>query len=102
MREYTTPTLTFKIPGVSLSGATVHVTFSDIGENVILDIAPTSIQDTDDGVIITVQLSQQQTALFVSKTYFLVQVNWIIGDVRSATTILKLKVKTNLLKEVLS
>lgn len=102
MREYTTPTMTFKIPGVTLSEATIHVTFSDVGENKILDVAPTSIEDTDDGAIITVQLSQQQTGMFVSKAYTLVQVNWIIGAERCATNIIKMKVKTNLLKEVLA
>lgn len=101
MRNYTTPTLTFNIPNVSLSGMTVHITFADLAQNVILDTAPTSITDTDDGSELALDLTQAQTAMFNPNKKYLVQVNWLDGDNRYATNIVRFQPKANLIKEVL-
>ncbi len=101
MRNYTTPTIALNIPDVALSGMTVHITFSDMGQNVILDSAPTSITDTDDGALLTLDLTQAQTALFSPHKKYLVQVNWLDGNKRFATNIVNFQPKANLIKEIL-
>lgn len=101
MIEATTPTLTLTLPeSVDLTIANeLFVTFSQyeteitktLGENVSL-IAQN---------IIAVTLSQEETLVFVPNRSVSVQVNWIVGDARLATTIGKIIVTPNLIPEVI-
>lgn len=101
MRNYTTPTIMLNIPSVTLTGMDVHITFSDMAQNVVIDTAPTAISQTDSGTQLSIDMTQEQTALFSPSKKYLVQVNWLDGNKRFATNIVRFQPKANLLKEVL-
>lgn len=101
MIEATTPTLTLTLPeSVDLTLANeLLVTFSQYETQITKTL--------DDNVsliaknIIGVTLSQEETLKFVPNRIVSVQVNWIVGDARLATTIGKIIVTPNLIPEVI-
>lgn len=104
MREYTTPLETLVIPGYYLEDSQqVFVTFSDkcrkknvtISDNIV-------IEDDENGAVLYVELTQEQTAMFKPHEPIDVQVNWITKDGRRmATDVASIPCLENLLKEVI-
>lgn len=103
MIRYTTPSLTMTVKDVDLTGEHVWVTIADRGLSVKVTIDnPTVVLSGDDSVI-TVSLTQKQTALFPAGIKVFAQVNYMtLLGVRHATSINEIEVHQNLLDSELS
>ena len=102
MRQYTTPTLTLTVEGHTLT-EDIYVTFSDQFRQKIFTIKNPPMTTTEEGTEITVELTQEQTAKFATRSMIYVQVNWFTSNgKRVATDIAEVGVGENLLKEILS
>lgn len=103
MRQYTDPTETLFIPGYSLEDAQrVFVSFSDRCRKHVLTVSDNiTIEDSNSGSTLFVNLNQEQTGMFKSKEPVDVQVNWIASSgARIATEIVTIPCWENLIKEV--
>lgn len=104
MRQYTTPTETLFIPGHSLEDAQqVFVSFSDKCRKHVLTVSDNiTIEDSEAGATLFVNLTQEQTAMFKPKESVDIQVNWIASTgARIATEIVPIPCWENLIKEVI-
>ena len=102
IRTWTDPTEAFRIKGLDLTSAKVWVTFEQgeisqtfTGEDVIVTL------DEEDSIL-KVPLTQEITGLFADDKAIKVQVNWIVGGKRNATSVAYFNSLENLLKEILS
>lgn len=103
MIRYTTPSLTMTVKDVDLTGEHVWVTIADRGLAVKVTVEnPTVVLSGDDSVI-TVNLTQAQTALFPAGIKVFAQVNYMTAlGARHATSINEIEVTQNLLDVELS
>lgn len=101
MRRYTTPFEELYVPGVDLTSATVYVTFADQRCNEILTLYDADVEEYMDGTKISAHMTQEQSARFTAGQEYLVQVNWLVGTERQATSIARVRCHENLLREVL-
>lgn len=106
MINYTTPTITLTVEGADITADDVYVTLKQgniefTRAKNTLNIEATSGRRPD--TVISFTLTQQETARFNTKDVVQAQVNWINSDgIRAATGIALLKVKRNLLDEVIN
>lgn len=102
MIRYTTPTITLTIEKTILPmDAEVYVTIQQ-GNRKLTKKDP-EIERGEKNTIISLTLTQQESAAFDSKEPAFVQVNWITADgVRSATKSASVFVFDNLLTEVVN
>ena len=103
MKQYTTPVLQLLIEDQILSQSDrVYVTFSDHFRQKILTIENPTVEPQENGTLISVHFTQEQTARFNKNNPVDVQVNWVtIDGERVATDIASVIVGENLLKTVI-
>lgn len=107
MINYTTPTITLTVEGVDLTGKDVYASFEQgrrelVKKNEDMTISTETVEGRTDTVL-SMLLSQEETASFDFDRSVLVQVNWIsVGGIRCATEIKKIGVMRNLLDEVVA
>ena len=105
IRKYTSPTQQLIIDGIDLTDKSVYVTYSQ--DNVKLtyhdeDIEVIKVvQDNITSTLISIYMSQEDTAKFSVIKDAEVQVNWLEDGKRNATSIAKVKINRNLLEEVI-
>lgn len=99
---YSTPTLQLRAKGIDLTSAdSILVTFSDYnGSELLTKDNATAALDGED-TIVTVTLSQAETALFRPKFPSKGQINAMFGNTRLASRVFELDVLDNLKKEIL-
>lgn len=102
MIRYTTPAIPLTIEGKDITAHDIYVTF----EQGSLELTKTGtdlvVSFSDPDTLITVTLTQEETAAF-SEAPVTVQVNWITSSgVRGATVKKTISVHGNLLEEVLA
>jgi len=103
MIRYTTPTLTLTVKDADLTGMRVWVTLSDRFNVVKVTIDNPTTEKSGDDTIVSVTLTQAQTALFNAGSEVFAQVNYMtVAGVRMATSINSLTVTDNLIKSELS
>ena len=107
MIRYTTPTISLTVEGVDISSADIYATLEQ--GNIELTKSGTDLvvtTDTHDSItdtIITMTLTQTESALFAFNKSVSVQVNWIFANgSRDATEIKIVPVMRNLLDEVIA
>lgn len=106
IRRYTTPTQELLVEGVDLTSAEVFVSYRQkntsfvFSGNQIQVEAITEDERTD--TLISVYMTQEQTASFKYNEDVEIQVNWLEGHRRNATVIARCKVSDNLLEEVIN
>lgn len=106
MVKYTTPTITLTVEGVDITPHDIYVSFAQgnvelhkSGDDLTVT-TETHEQVTD--TVITLTLSQAESAMFKPNNLVRVQVNWISATgVRAATEIKSVPALLNLLDEVL-
>lgn len=107
MINYTTPTITLIVEGVDLTGKDIYATFEQgcrqlTKKGTDMTITTEVVQDRTDTVL-TMTLTQEESASFDFNRNASVQVNWIsAGGVRGATEIKGIGVMRNLLDEVIN
>lgn len=103
MRRYTTPTITLRISGIDLTGEyTVYVSIEQDDIEVLKTGDDLSVEYTDDKSVIQLYLTQEETAKFKEDELAYCQVNIVDGTgKRYATDIRQIKIKRNLLDEVI-
>lgn len=103
MRKYTTPTITLRISGIDLTGEyTVYVSIEQDDIEVLKTGDDLSVEYTDDKSVIQLYLTQEETAKFKEDELAYCQVNIVDGTgKRYATDIRQIKIKRNLLDEVI-
>lgn len=107
MITYTTPTETFTIRGINLTSMRVSVTFKQLPmvhktTPIMLTVTNPTVTYANGASIVTVKLTQAQTASFVEGKAK-VMVNWIGSDgTRNATNPKEIDVTANFLQEVLT
>lgn len=102
MINYTTPTITLTIEGVDLTSKDVYVTFEQGAHQLTKKGNQLYVSTEGTDTIITMTLTQEESATFDYSKNVAIQVNWISPDgVRSATEIKKIDVMRNLLDEVI-
>lgn len=107
MITYTTPTETFTIRGINLTAMNVSVTYKQLQMThkttpIVLTINNPTVTYSNGASVVTVKLTQAQTASFVEGTAK-VMVNWIGSDgTRNATKPKEIDVTANFLQEVLT
>ena len=99
MRLYTTPQYTLHVKDIDLTGYDVYVTFRQ--NDVVITKDDGVLTYSDGNTNIVVNLSQAETSQFKLRPGIYVQVNWMNGDDRFATSIAELPPLANLLEEVL-
>lgn len=87
MRRWTTPTHTIRVKAADLTGSDVYVTYTQ-GKNTLEVFDPPAELDGEDTVL-TVELSQEQTASFNASIPVEVQVNWVTRDGKRDATVIK-------------
>ena len=107
MINYTTPTISLTVEGVDISTADIYASFEQGRTEMTksgTDITVTT--DTHDQItdtIVTMTLTQTESALFAFNKPVSVQVNWIFANgSRDATEIKVIPVMRNLLDEVIA
>jgi hypothetical protein len=91
--------LTIEIDGASLADASeIHVTLSQ-GRDRVVDITDAELIG-DSSLSLT--LTQAQTAKFSDSAPVQIQVNFIVGVLRKATSIATIPVESNLLRRMLN
>ena len=107
MINYTTPTITLIVEGVDLTGKDIYATFEQGCQKLTkkgsdIEITTEVVQERTDTVL-TMTLTQEESAAFDFNRNASVQVNWIsAGGVRGATEIKGIGVMRNLLDEVIN
>ena len=107
MIKYTTPTITLIVEGVDLTGKDIYATLEQGCRELTkkgseMTVTTEAVDDRTDTVL-TMVLSQEESASFDFNRNADVQVNWIESNgVRAATEIKSIKVMRNLLGEVIS
>lgn len=107
MINYTTPTITLIVEGVDITNDDVYVSLKQGSIEITKTDADLTVNSETIGEItntkIEFTLTQQESAAFSTKDVVSAQVNWINADgVRAATGITTLKVRRNLLDEVIN
>ena len=97
MMRFTTPIQEFTIDEPAIITAYVYVTYRQ-GQR-LLTIENPTVEATQTGVKLTVELTERQTARFQPGAPVEVQVNWVIDGKRNATEIALLEVAENLLQK---
>lgn len=106
MINFTTPTITLVVEGVDLTGKNIYATLEQGCRELTkkgsdMNITTETVGERTDTVL-TMVLSQEESASFDFNKNAFVQVNWITaGGVRGATEIKKIDVMRNLLDEVI-
>lgn len=106
MINYTTPTITLTVEGVDLTGKNIYATLEQgcrqlTKKGTDMTVTTETVSGRTD-TILTMMLTQNESALFDFNKNASVQVNWITaGGVRGATEIKKIDVMRNLLDEVI-
>ncbi|MBO7449796.1 MAG: hypothetical protein J6U54_05445 [Clostridiales bacterium] len=103
MKQYTSPVLPLLVEDKEISQSdTVYVTFSDNFRSKKLTFTDLTVENTEEGAVVSVHLTQEQTAMFSKNNPVDVQVNVVAADgERWATDIAKVCVGENLLAQVL-
>ena len=103
MKQYTSPVLPLLVEDKEISQSdTVYVTFSDHFRSNKLTIQDVTVENTEKGAVVSVHLTQEQTAMFLKNNPVDVQVNVVASDgERWATDIAKVCVGENLLTQIL-
>lgn len=107
MIKYTTPTITLVVEGADLTGKDIYATLEQgcrqltkKGSDMTVS---TEVVDDRTDTVLTMVLSQEETATFDFNRNVSIQVNWIASNgVRAATEIKAILVMKNLLDEVIS
>ena len=100
MRRYTTPTIELTVEGVDLTSYTVYASFVQGRHSLDVEGAECAL-DEEGNTIVTVPLTQLQTAGFQEGSAK-VQVNWLdLEGNRNATTIGKISIEANLIEKEL-
>lgn len=98
MRRYTTPTHELTVKGVDLTGCDVYVTYKQARN--VLTISDPEVEFDGKDTVVTVELSQIQSASFKTGDAT-VQINWVTPQgARDATNIKQVRIEQNLLEEV--
>lgn len=107
MINYTTPTITLVVEGVDLTGKDIYATLEQGCRQLTKKGSEMTVttetvgQRTD--TVLTMVLSQEESASFDFNRNVYIQVNWIASNgVRAATEIKAILVMKNLLDEVIS
>lgn len=101
MVRYTTPTDTYRVLGVDLTGCNVWVSYQQGARE--LDVETDAITYDGEDSIVEVELTQAQTAAFREGRKLLVQVNWVYPTgKRDATVQAEVDVMGNLLERELT
>lgn len=106
MIKYTTPTITLVVEGVDLTGKDIYATLEQGCRELTkkgsdMTVTTEQVGERTDTVM-TMMLTQEESASFDFNRNASVQVNWITaGGVRGATEIKKIDVMRNLLDEVI-
>ena len=106
MIKYTTPTITLIVEGVDLTGKNIYATLEQGCRELTKKGSEMTISTEVVGgrtdTVLTMMLTQEESASFDFNKNAFVQVNWITaGGVRGATEIKKIDVMRNLLDEVI-
>ena len=104
MRQFTTPIESLFIPGHSLTGSRIFVSFADKCRKHTITVTEDIdvVQDDEQGSVIEVHLTQEQTGIFDRLEPIDIQVNWITqSGERNATEIVSVPCWENLMKEVI-
>ena len=101
MVRFTTPTDTYKVIGVDLTGCKVWISYQQGARE--LDVEADTITYDGEDSIVSVELTQAQTAAFREGRKLLVQINWIyLNGKRDATVQAEVDVMGNLLERELT
>lgn len=101
IRKYTTPIQELIIDGIDLTDKEVYVTLSQREVTYTFEGEDLTLAYADGSTIISFHLTQETTAAF-DESLVAVQVNWMDNGERNATSIECVKIKHNLLEEVLT
>ena len=107
MIKYTTPTITLVVEGVDLTGKNIYATLEQGCRELTkkgseMTVTTETVGERTDTVL-TMVLSQEESASFDFNRNVYIQVNWIASNgVRAATEIKAILVMKNLLDEVIS
>lgn len=105
MRQFTDPLQVLFIKGYQLTDEDeIYITYSDKRRRKIVTVTDNfTITADEDGTLLNVQLTQEQTGTFDYNEPISVQVNWITPDgKRKATAVTNVICEENLIKEVLT
>jgi len=96
--RYTSPLRALRVMGQNIEGCRVWVSYEQGPRE--LDVEPVSMEWDGEGTVLTVDLTQEQTAKFREGSVK-VQVNWVTPEGRRDATVTKtIGVLENLLEEV--
>lgn len=102
MIQYTTPTIPIRVRGGNILASNVRVTFTFAQNRRRVDVAPDSMEATEDGVLCEVSLTQLQTGGFHAGRVD-VQVNAVdSNDFRAASPFKSVYIGSNLLPKVVN
>lgn len=101
MIQYTTPSISLIIEGIDISAYDIYVSLEQGATELTKQAQDLVITTEGDNTIITLTLSQEETAAFDVNKYVNLQVNYIKDGVRAATEIKYIKVMRNILNEVI-
>lgn len=106
MINFTTPTITLVVEGVDLTGKNIYATLEQGCRELTKKGSEMAVTTEQVGertdTVMTMMLTQEESASFDFNRNASVQVNWITaGGVRGATEIKKIDVMRNLLDEVI-
>lgn len=100
----TTPTLILRIPiegGLGFASR-ILVTLAQWGTTLTKELGDDVVLEPEEGQLLSVYLSQEETLMFKPKVDTEVQVNWIASDgTRGATKIKKIDIYQNMVSEVI-
>lgn len=105
MINYTTPTLTLVVDGINISTYDIYATLEQ-GLNKLTKTGDELTVDTETvgqktNTVITMTLTQQESATFFYDKPVNAQVNWLVDGKRFATDIKTIPVMRNLLNRVI-
>ena len=107
MIQYTTPTQTFRVKKIDITPYKIYLTFTQGNRRLTktgddLTVRKETVGQ-DVNTLISVMLSQQETAFFRTDSYVYVKVNWIDSNgVRGSSKTAYFSMESNLLDEVIS
>lgn len=102
MRRYTTPTIALLVEDRELFGTQMYVTIKQGSRTITVPYDEMTQEQTDTGVMLTVDLTQLQTAGF-DPGRAQIQVNWLDADgLRGATEIAFITITDNLLTQTMA
>lgn len=94
--------MTLLVKGVDITAYDVYVTIRQWNNKVTVSGDGLAMTATSDGTEITLMLTQQQAGSLNVKKFAQIQVNYMVGDVRTATEISSVNIYDNLLDEVIA